>query len=178
MAWFVHYAALSNGRLLLPTRRPTYEIQCDACPSGGGGFSPDHYYSAQYHESVTNTYHISQIEGLNIVVAIKSLLPPQLTAAELVITTDNSAAMYTLNSGKTHDPVLASCSRELWLIAALRDLIITVNHAPGSTLVLAEALSRRHQSKEFDDVATQMTRHLEISPITPCDIDSVLTIDL
>ena len=178
VAWFVHYAALCNGRLLLSPHRPVYHIQCDACPSGGGGFSTDHFYSAQYAPGIASMYHISQIEGLNIVVAIKSLLPDHLTAAELVITTDNSAAMHTLNSGKTQDPVLASCSRELWLIAAVKDLVITVNHAPGSTLVLADALSRRHQSQEFDDIATQMTRHLNIFPVDPCDIDCVLTHNL
>ena len=176
--WFIQYARHCNGRILLLPTLPTFDIQCDACLEGGGGFSPVSYYSARYPPGLADQRHISQIEALNIVVAVKSLVPHDMRCFEIVITTDNSAAMHTLNTGKTRDPILAACSRELWLFAALRELRITVNHAPGATLVLADALSRRHKSREFEDIVTQLTRQLDINQIVPCDIASVLTPDL
>ena len=178
VAWFVRYARQCNGRLLLRDTLPTYEIQCDACLEGGGGFSSTHYYSVLIPKPMTEEHHISRLEAINIVLAIKTLVPANMRSTEIVITTDNSAAMHTLNTGKTRDPVLAACSRELWLFAAVRELRITVNHAPGATLVLADALSRRHKAQEYEDIVVQMTRHLNLHQLIPCDFDSVLTPDL
>ena len=178
VALFIQYASKCNGRLLISESLPTMEIQCDACPEGGGGFSSSSYYSIRFPPDVAARYHISQIEALNIVLALKSLIPPHVRSTEVIITTDNSAAMHTLNTGKTKDPVLAACSRELWLLAALGELKITVNHAPGETLVLADALSRRHKSQEFEDIVTQMTRHLCINPVAPCAFDDILNPEL
>ena len=178
VAWFVQYASRCNGRLLISEELPTLEIQCDACLEGGGGFSRLHYYSTRFPPDMAERYHISQIEAMNIVLALKSLIPPTTRSTEIIITTDNSAAMHTLNTGKTRDPVLAACSRELWLFAALRELRITVNHAPGATLVLADALSRRHKSREFEDIVIQMTRHLCITQVAPCALDLVLNPEL
>ena len=178
IAWFARYAEKCNGRILMEDDLPSFEIQCDACLEGGGGFSDTNFYSIPFHESMFADMHISQIEAFNIVLAVKTLMPDDLRAAQIVITTDNSAAMHTLNSGRTHDPILAACSRELWLVAALRELRIVVNHAPGASLVLADALSRRLRSRAHDDIATQMTRHLGLLQVLPCPINAVLNPDL
>ena len=178
VAWFAQYAARCNGRLLLVEKLPTFEIQCDACLEGGGGFSATEFYSIRFPTHMAEQHHISRIEAMNIVLAVKTLVPAEMRATEIIITTDNSAAMYSLNTGRTRDPILAACSRELWLLAALQELKITVNHAPGVTLVLADALSRRHQSQDQEDVVIQMTRHLGLTQTIPCDIDCILTPEL
>ena len=178
VAWFARYTAECNGRVLMKKDLPTFDIQCDACLDGGGGFSADEYYSVPFSDPMFSEMHISQIEAFNIVLAIKTLLPDDLRSAQVRITTDNSAAMHTLNTGRTRDPRLAACSRELWLVAALRELEIVINHVPGTSLVLADALSRRHKSRAHDDVVTQMTRHLNLTRAPPCHFDSVLTLDL
>ena len=178
VAWFAHYTAKCNGCLLMEDDLPTFEIQCDACLEGGGGFSHSNYYSLALTDPRFSDMHISQIEAFNIVLAVKTLVPASLRSAQICITTDNVAAMHTINSGRTHDPVLAACSRELWLVAALRELKIVVNHAPGSSLVLADALSRRYRSRAHNDIVLQMTRHLCLHPVSPCDINSVLNPDL
>ena len=178
VAWFAAYAAGCNGRVLIKAFLPSFEIQCDACLEGGGGFSGSHYYSLCFSDLRFQSMHISQIEAFNIVLAVKTLLPHDMRSTQVIITTDNSAAMHTLNTGRTRDPILAACSRELWLVAALRELEIVVNHAPGTSLVLADALSRRHGSHAHADIATQMIRHLDLMPCSPCDVDNVLTPNL
>ena len=157
---------------------PSFEIQCDACLQGGGGFSGTHYYSIPFDDPGIEGMHISQIEAFNIILAVKTLVPDTMRCAKIVITTDNSTAMHTLNTGRTRDPVLAACSRELWLVAALRELTIEVNHALGASLVLADALSIKGISKSHNDVVIQMTRHLRLAEIAPCAIDCILTPEL
>ena len=38
VAWFVKYAQKCNGRQLITRDLPSFDIQCDACLQGGGGF--------------------------------------------------------------------------------------------------------------------------------------------
>ena len=76
--WFVDYAEGANGRLLISPTYPEVVLECDACLEGAGGFSALHYYSFRFPERDTENRHISQLEAINIVVALKSLVPPTL----------------------------------------------------------------------------------------------------
>ena len=175
VTWFVKYAEASNGRYLL---RPTLTklcLECDACLEGGGGFSPTHFYSVRFPLRWVLEHHISRLEALNVVIALKSLIPDDLHCTEVVIKTDNIAAAYSLTTGKARDPVIASCARELWLIAATRQLKITVEHAPGESLVLADALSRRHKSPDYERYITKTVSKLNLTVTTAVPFDHVIT---
>ena len=141
--WFVMFASACNRRVMFSPKLNEFVIECDACLQGSGGFSSTHYYHAQFTSTHTARYHISQLEALNIVQALKSLTPHHLTNARVVVHTDNIAAMYALNTGRTKDVTLAACAREIRLFAAFRQLDILVAHVPGVELVLADALSRK-----------------------------------
>ena len=176
--WFLQYAHATNGIFMIEPNISVFEIQCDACPRGAGGFSAEHYYSLQFPTDITDSYHINQLEAANIVIAVKSLIPQNVTNKELRITTDNMVAMHTLNSGCTRDPFLSACARELWLIAAIHQLRIVENHAPGATLLLADALSRWHDSVDHVPIANHFIRTLNLQPVTPASLSDVLTHDL
>ena len=175
VAWFPAYAAECNGKRLIKADLPLMELQCDACPTGAGGFSPTHYYSLTFSPEVAEAHHISRLEAANAVLAIKTLVPPHIRNVEVVVVTVNSATMYTLTTGKTRDPVLAACSRELWLLAALQELVITVRHAPGHTLVLADALSRRTLAPEFERIVSNHVTDLNLTFRQPIDVTDILT---
>ena len=160
VTWFAQYVARCNGRLLLVEKLPTFEIQCNDCMEGRGGLSVTEFYSIRFPPYMAEQHHISRIEAMNIILAIKTLLPAEMRATEIIITTDNSAAMYSLNTGRTRDLILAACSREIWLLAALQELKITANH----------------QSQDQEDVVIQMTGNL--TQTIPCDIDCILTPEL
>ena len=175
IAWFVKYAEASNGRLLLrPVLNKIY-IECDACLEGGGGFSHTKYYSVRFPLQWIVDHHISRLEALNIIIAVKSLIADDLHSTEIVIKTDNIAAAYSLTSGKAKDPVIASCARELWLIAATRQLTLTVEHVPGESLVLADALSRRHKSPDFNSYIQQTVTRMNLMSVEPVHCDFVIT---
>ena len=173
--WFIDYAAECNGRLLLNPTLPELVIECDACLEGAGGFSPTHYYSLRFPPNETKNRHISQLEAINVVMALKSLVPPTITHHHVKVVTDNLASVYALNTGRTRDYVLAACSRELWLIAATQELTITLDHAPGESLVLADALSRRHKASHYENTVSRFVQHKSLTWVNPCPLRYVLT---
>ena len=61
---------------------------------------------------------------------------------KIVVHTDNMASKFALTTGKTKDPVLAACSRQLWLDASVADHTVEIRHKPGALIPLPDALSR------------------------------------
>lgn len=174
IAWFGDCARALNCKQIIHQVRPVFEIQCDACLVGGGGFSHDQYYSFRFPQAWSERYHISQLEALNIIVAVKSLVPATLSGAMLLIKTDNSASASVLVAGRTHDDVLAACSRELAMIVIHQQLDVDVQHVPGTSLVLADALSRWNHDEAMRGVAKDLIDKLELSHVPTADISEIL----
>ena len=55
---------------------------------------------------------------------------------------DNLAVVEVLNSGKTMDPFLALCARNVWLICAIFNIQLVFSHIPGKNNHIADLLSR------------------------------------
>ena len=52
------------------------------------------------------------------------------------------AVVDVLTSGKTKDSILALCARNIWLLAAIYNISIHIEHIPGKNNVVANLLSR------------------------------------
>ena len=178
VAWFARYAESCNGRMLLQPTLEKFHIECDACLDGAGAFSSKQYYDLRFPLAWSVEHHISRLEALNLIIALKSLIPDSLRCTEIVIKTDNIASAYSLTTGRSKDPVLAACARELWLIAALQQLTVTIEHVPGHSLVLADALSRRHKAPDFQQYVIKTVKELKLKFVEPVPCDDVLTPDL
>ena len=63
--------------------------------------------------------------------------------SQVTIHCDNMAVVQVIQSGKTRNKVLGTCIRNLWLIAASRDIKIEIQHIAGVNNVIADCLSRR-----------------------------------
>ena len=87
---------------------------------------------------------------LNIVVVLK-IWANQWSNKKLRIKCDNMAVVEVLTSGRTRDPVLALCARNVWLISAMYNISIHIEHIPGKNNVIADLLSRF----QFDNVSWQ-----------------------
>ena len=172
--WFKRYARQCNARMIIKPKLRNFLIECDACIKGAGGHSNLEYYDLVFPVKYQG-FHISQIEALNVVIALKTLIPQDLRGARVTLNTDNIAAMFALSSGRTRDPILAACAREIWLISAVRDIDILILHAPAETLVLADALSRRSLNLQFDDLARSMVVTRKLSRTVHVDFANVLT---
>lgn len=89
--------------------------------------------------------HISQLEALICVVAARTFLREHRDLSVCVIC-DNQAVA-TLSSGKGRDPVITAISRTFWYLSASQNINFTFRHAPGSTMIVADALSRQFLSQ-------------------------------
>ena len=176
--WFCEYARLSNHRILLEPKLPFMNSECDACPRGGGGFSDTAFYEVVFPGSYAATLNISQIEALNLVIALKTLVPDNFTNARILVKTDNTEAKCALSTGRTRDPILAACAREVWLISAVKQVDILIHHAPGETLVLADALSRASFDPRLRDVARSLVSKSKLCRVNPVCLSNVLTLSV
>lgn len=83
------------------------------------------------------------MEAVNILVAYRTLAHHDShRPTSVLILTDNISSSAALMTGRTKDSVLGACARELWLEAAKHDDLITIEHRPGVSIPLADALSR------------------------------------
>lgn len=178
ISWFLRCAQALNCKRLIIPELPQISIECDACPSGGGGFMGGLYYDLSFPDVWTNRHHIARLEAINIVIAVKTLAPRGIGPHEIVIRTDNSASAHVLVSGKTQDIFLAACARELAYIAIMEQWEITVNHVPGESLILADALSRRHKDPKMNCKAIELVSRHEMSRVEVCEIHSLLDTEI
>ena len=162
--WFLQYAKLSNGITLLPPAYPhEWIIECDSCMTGGGAFSKTHYFTEKYSTAFTTRFGtIHALEAVNLVEAVTHLAPADASGYLIRVNTDNKASASVLQSGKGADPDLTLCSRQLWLLAAIGSFNIQVDHKPGKDLILADALSRAHESPKSAALAAQQCARLNL----------------
>ena len=176
--WFCEYARLSNHRILLEPKLPFLNLECDACPQGGGGFSDTAFYEIIFTSTYVQSLNISQIEALNLVLALKTLIPPSMTNTRVLIKTDNTGAKCALSTGRTRDPILAACAREIWLISAVKQVDILIHHAPGESLILADALSRASFDPRLGKLARSLVLERRLSRVKPVCLSTVLTLSV
>lgn len=168
--WFIRYASSGNGLSLLTPNSDYLFIECDACLTGGGANSATCFYKWRFSKRLLRRFNnIHALEALNLLVAYKTLAPSSHhTKLTVILLTDNIASSYALSSGKTKDPDLGACARQLWLEAAIRDQCFVIRHKPGTQIPLADALSRYHQdSSKAQFVASEtLSRGLtELKPV-------------
>ena len=164
ISWFCNSARRYNGARLLPTKeKTTWLIECDSTLQGGGAYSQEKYYHQKYNKDLTDkSLHITHLEALNLLHALKYLLLNDPQNYKITVNTDNKTYQQVLSSGKGRDKFLTSCARQIWLIAALNSTTVTIQHKPGHLLVLADALSRYNDSPTHKSKADSLCKDLSL----------------
>ena len=92
--WFSRFATESNGIVLINPELPPFYIECDSCLEAGGGFSEFGFYIWEYTQEFRNRVpNIHQLEAVNILMAIKTLVPSGTRGKMIIVKTDNIASM-------------------------------------------------------------------------------------
>lgn len=169
IAWFKQYAVRANGVSIFATTLDYYVIECDACLTGAGGNSNEHFYTWKFTATHTSRYKlIHQLEAINILVALRTLMPARpIKGAGILIYTDNISSSFALSTGKTKDPVLSACARQIWLEAAVRDVEVKIVHKHGALIPLADALSRVHTDPSKESYIQEEVQKRGISRLPP-----------
>ena len=85
-------------------------------------------------------YSIVHLEIVNILLAIR-LFQVQWSSRRVLIRCDNEAVGSVLRSGRTRDPYLGACARNIWYVSALADIDLQYAHIRGLDNRVADLLS-------------------------------------
>ena len=160
-----------NGIVYYDVKPVQAELHLDACFTGFGGIFLNQCYALPIPKNLNN-YSIVHLEMLNIVVALK-IWATQWSCKKLQIKCDNMAVIDVLTSGRTKDSVLALCARNIWLIAAIFNISIHIEHIPGKNNVVADILSRL----KFDTASSNQfdySSHSTNMSLTSCGFTLIL----
>ena len=117
--WFCTFLKQFNGVVYYDPRPIQAELHLDACLTGMGGIFENQCYALPIPKDF-HQYSIVHLEMLNIVEC------------------DNMAVVEVLTSGKTKDTILATCARNVWLLCAIFNISIHIEHIPGKQNVIAD----------------------------------------
>ena len=146
--WFLTFLPSFNGtsKIFKDPIPANNQLFIDACLTGVGGISGHRVYAApipqfqDFHPSITH------LEMLNLLVALR-LWANHWAKSSVYIFCDNMAVVQVASSGKTRDPFLGACIRNIWLITAIHDIDLEIKHIQGTKNLLADALSRIYSDK-------------------------------
>ena len=138
--WFNTFLAQYNGTTFYDNQIIHATVFLDACLQGLGGTFDNMVYALPLPLNFKN-YTIVHLEILNLVVALK-LWGSHWKDKTIEIKCDNMAVVEVLRSGKARDSILATCARNIWLLSAMFNVELLVNHIPGSHNTVADLLSR------------------------------------
>ena len=163
--WFHTYLHEYNGVSLIPEAswsKPDERLDTDACLVGCGGVCGNEYFYADFPEQTREeAKHISALEMLTIVAAVKNW-GERLTRAKVLVFCDNDATIQVINSGKTRDGFMQKCLRELCYITAKYQCVVRVVHLPGAQNRLPDLLSRWSLNLGAPSEFRKLTGHMDM----------------
>ena len=122
----------------------------DASLVGGGAVLHGHkqFFHVRFPQWLINTTeHIAQREIFVIMVLVR-LWANQLCGKVVRFSTDSETSMHIINRGRTNDPFMLQCIREMAWITTKFEILLKVHHVAGRNNTLPDALSRWYQSAE------------------------------
>ena len=138
--WFLIFLQQYNGVTYFDHKKVDFEVHLDAALSDFGANFGLMVYALPLGEQFPHL-HITQLEMLNIVVALK-VWSNLWENKKVEIKCDNLTVVEVLDSGKTRDHFLALCARNVWLISAMFNIQLVFSHIPGKNNHIADLLSR------------------------------------
>ena len=154
LTWFNTFLSSFNGVTYYDHQLPSAQVHLDACLTGLGGHFDSMVYALPIPRGHEN-YDICQLEMVNIVVALK-IWANHWKNKRIHVFCDNIAVVQVLNTGKARDSILATCARNVWLIAAIFNIELKFSHISGKTNIIADLLSRWSMVPEPHEKLKQM----------------------
>ena len=166
--WFIEFASQWNGVAIFPNPQLVREIVVDACLTGIGAATHQSAYAAQIEYPQNTAPNITEIEAINVAVALQTFVGPADTGKCIRVLCDNLPAVAVFQSGRGKNPVVLEAARLAWMVQAIFQVSIVYDHIPGRLNVLADALSRSHLSENHRNSADINVHALGLRWVEPC----------
>ena len=175
MDWWLTFAEQYNGTSLILEAGwscPDAIIATDSClhVSGAGGVFHRTPTSLEFFHYPTPTevlhWDITTLELQGLVVALK-LWAPLLHRQRLILLCDNTASVYTINTGRASSKLMQTLLRELWFLQGKYDCAIWAKHITSENNRLPDHLSRLYttQALKHQKAFEQLTAHLQTTKL-------------
>ena len=112
---------------------------------GGGGWQ-NRLYATPIYPIQGGNLTIVHWEMRNILIAFR-LWGKNWAHSSIEIFCNNLAVVQVVTSGKTRDPILGACIRNIWLLSAVLDMDLRIQHIRGKKNIVADLLSRLFSNK-------------------------------
>ena len=156
IAWFPEFLPVVNGITYFKKLEVDKEqnLFLDASLTGSGCMWRNRVYATPVIDIPNFHLAIVHLEMLNVIIALR-LWGGHWRHMHIAIVCDNYSVVQVIMSGKTKDPFLALCIRNIWLLTAYNDIDLLVRHIPGIDNTLADTLSRIHSPKSVNNKVLQ-----------------------
>lgn len=166
--WFSTFCKDWNGVYLITPSKPTTTITVDASMTGIGASDGKRAYGKQIAADHQIARNISELESLNIAVALHTFVDSSFKGGHVHLFCDNSASVQVMESGKGRNKIILEVARYIWMLQAQYQFSITYEHIKGKDNVIADALSRAHLSPAMADIANTHIQQNNIQLVDPC----------
>lgn len=142
--WLACFLRKYNGKSIIKLSSPSKVIGADSCLTGGGSTDGLRAYKLVYSPAFGAAHHISTLEAINCLVAMRTLLNSSDRDTTVEVQCDSECAISALAFGRARDPVLLAVCRATWYLSAQMGINLVFTHIPGSQMQIPDALSRAH----------------------------------
>ena len=145
LVWWQNFLSSFNGRSALLDKKPIECIFTDACnEAAGGSFGCDwFYFNWDQDLPAASALHINEKEVLAVVLATQRWAP-LMQNKHVIIYSDNTVTVASLNKGTSRNPMVMKCLRHLFWLSASYNFHLTSRHIPGIKNIAADSASRVH----------------------------------
>ena len=167
LRWFLQYLPTFNGISTIPHPHHVMVVEADSCMKGGGAHNSESCYYYTYDPEEVEDRHISQLEAVNVMAAVRAFVGHQHKGNTVMVHCDNQSAVAVYTAGRGRDEVILACARALWRHAADMDANLIFKHVPGQNMTTADILSRAPLSDKAQEAARVLIRTTGLKWIPP-----------
>lgn len=167
-AWFTSFCRDWNGIAMIQRSLPDRRITVDASLTGIGGHDGKMAYAAQVCGDHQIAKNISELEAVNIAVALHTFIKPEDAGSHIRIACDNLSSVQIMQTGRGRNKIMLDVARYIWMIQAKFDIDISYEHIQGVHNQIADALSRAHLSPKFANRANKYIFDNDLTTVKPC----------
>ena len=146
LRWFAKFLPTYNGVSLYDHKPTGATLELDTCLTSFGGRCGRHVYHLPIARGFMS-WSTVHLEMVNILIAIR-LFKFLWKGRKVLIKCDNEAVVSVLKTGRTRDPYLAACGRNVWYESAMSDIDLQYTHIRGTENKVADLLLRWQGTRE------------------------------